>query len=49
MRHMSCSLILFVYRLNMRTYFSSEGGGYVLKCHAAHICFFFLGFSLLLR
>ena len=32
-----------VYRLNMRTYFSSEGGGYVLcnwKCHAAHTCFF---------
>ena len=44
------SLILFVYRLNMRTYFSSEGGGYVLcngKCHAAHTCFFWI--SLLLR
>ena len=43
MRHMSCTVDFFLYRLNMRTYFSSVGGGYVLcnwKCHAAHTCFF---------
>ena len=48
MRHMSCAVILFVYRLNMRTYFFSERGGYVLcnwKCHAAHTCFFFFFFG----
>ena len=31
MRHKSCKeLILFVYRLNMRTYSSLEGGGFVV-------------------
>ena len=31
MRHKSCKeLILFVYRLNMRTYSSLGGGGYVV-------------------
>ena len=35
MRHKSCKkLVLFVYRLNMRTYFSSEGGGYVFELYA---------------
>ena len=35
MRHKSCkSLILFVYRLNMRTYSSFEGGGYVFELYA---------------
>ena len=35
MRHMSCKqLILFVCRLNMRTYFSFEGGGYVFELYA---------------
>ena len=35
MRHKSCiKLILFVYRLNMRTYFSFEGGGYVFELYA---------------
>ena len=56
MRHKSCKkLILFVYRLNMGTYFSFEGGGYVFELYAIedvmlpiHV-FFFLGFSLLLR
>ena len=32
MRHKSCKVcFLFVYRLNMRTYFSFEGGGYVFE------------------
>ena len=34
MRH---SLILFVYRLNMRTYFSFEGGGYVFELYAIEV------------
>ena len=35
MRHKSCKqLILFVYRLNMRTYSSFEGGGYVFELYA---------------
>ena len=35
MRHKSCKkLILFVDRLNMRTYFSFEGGGYVFELYA---------------
>ena len=35
MRYKSCtSLILFVYRLNMRIYFSSKGGGYVFELYA---------------
>ena len=58
MRHKSCKkLILFVYRLNMRTYSSFERGGYVFELYAIedvmlpiHV---FLGggggFSLLLR
>ena len=61
MRHKSCKmLILFVYRLNMRTYFSFEGGGYVFELYAIEVVmlpihgffFFFFGFSgfsLLLR
>ena len=56
MRHKSCKkLILFVYRLNMRTYFSLEGGGYVFELYAIedvmlpiHV-FFFEEISLLLR
>ena len=49
MRHMSCiKLILFVYRLNMRTYSSFEGGGYVFELYAIKdvmlsIHVFFLG------
>ena len=35
MRHKSCKkLILFVYRLNMRTYSSLEKGGYVFELYA---------------
>ena len=35
MRHKSCKvLILFVYRLNMRTYSSLGGGGYVVVLYA---------------
>ena len=35
MRHKSCKkLILFVYRLNMRTYSSLERGGYVFELYA---------------
>ena len=35
MRHRSCNeLILFVYRLNMRTYSSLGGGGYVVVLYA---------------
>ena len=56
MRHKSCKeLILFVYRLNMRTYSSLGGGGYVGVLYASedvmlpiHV-FFFFGISLLLR
>ena len=50
MRHKSCKeLILFVYRLNMRTY-SSFGGGYVVELYAIEDAmlpirfFFFLEF-----
>ena len=50
MRHMSVKLILFVHRLNMRTYFSFEGRGYVFELYAIedvmlpiHV-FFFLDF-----
>ena len=58
MRHKSCKkLILIVYRLNMRTYSSFEGGGYVVELYAIedvmlpiHVFFFFFfGISLLLR
>ena len=51
MRHKSCKkLILFVYRLNMRTY-SFEGGGYVFELYAIEdvmlpIHVFLGGFSL---
>ena len=35
MRHKSCKeLILFVYRLNMRTYSPLGGGGYVVVLYA---------------
>ena len=59
MRHKSCKeLILFVYRLNMRTYSSLGGGGYVVVVVLyaiedvmlpIHVFFFFFGISLLLR
>ena len=57
MRHKSCKkFILFVYRLNMRTYSSFEGGGYVFELYAIedvmlpiHVFFGGGGFSLLLR
>ena len=53
MRHKSCKkLILFVYRLNMRTYSSFEGGGYVFELYAIedvmlpiHVFFFFWIFT----
>ena len=49
MRHQSCKeLILFVYRLNMRTYSSLGGGGYIVELYAIedvmlpiHVFFFF--------
>ena len=52
MRHKSCKvLILFVYRLNMRTYSSLGGGGYV-ELYAIedvmlpiHVFFFFGNFT----
>ena len=52
MRHKSCKeLILFVYRLNMRTYSSLGGGGYAVVLYATedvmlpiHVFFFFLEF-----
>ena len=55
MRHKNCKkLILIVYRLNMRTYSSFEGGGYVVELYAIEdvmlpIHVFFFGISLLLR
>ena len=53
MRHKSCKeLILFVYRLNMRTYSSLGGGGYVVVLYAIedvmlpiHVFFFFWNFT----
>ena len=54
MRHKSCKeLILFVYRLNMRTYSSLGEGGYVIVLHAIEDVMLpihaFFGISLLLR
>ena len=53
MRHKSCKeLILFVYRLNMRTYSFLGRGGYVVVLYAIedvmlpiHVFFFFWNFT----